>query len=288
VLSYRHSFHAGNFADVLKHIVLVEILLYLRQKEAAFHYIDTHAGAGLFDLESEHAQKLGEHRTGIASLSREDWPDLSAYFDAVMSFNPDGALKNYPGSPMLARRLMREQDRSWLFELHPADYTQLQAITGHDRRIKVMQEDGLKGMLRLVPPVSRRALVLVDPSYEVKTEFEAVVDAISAAHRKFPTGIYAAWYPVVNRQRIDSLIQRFASSGMRNIQRFELARAADTPMDQTVAGKKAARGMTASGMIVVNPPWVLMEKMSHLLPRLLEALGGLAGGFYRAETLVGE
>jgi len=287
LLSYRHSFHAGNFADVLKHIVLVEILQHLRQKETAFHYIDTHAGAGLFDLDSEHAQKLGEHRAGIARLNREQWPDLAPYLDAIMRFNPKGELKNYPGSPLLARSFLREQDRAWLFELHSADYALLQENVGRDRRVKVMQEDGLKGMLRLVPPVSRRALVLVDPSYEVKTEFEAVVESISAAWKKFPSGIYAAWYPVVDRERADGFVHHFKSSGIRNIQLFELARTADSGIDQDGVGKKPSRGMTASGMIVVNPPWLLMKNMTSLLPRLCTALGE-EGCFYKAEVLVEE
>jgi 23S rRNA (adenine2030-N6)-methyltransferase len=282
MLSYRHSFHAGNFADVIKHIVLVEILQHLCRKDAPFDYIDTHAGAGLFDLGSEHAGKLQEFRNGIARLatppSSELWPELAAYFAVLNQYNSPGELQHYPGSPIIARHFLRARDREWLFELHPADFAILQGNVAGDRRIKVAQEDGFQGLLRLLPPLSRRALVLIDPAYEVKDDFLQVVKTCTRAWQKFATGIYVAWYPVVDRERIDELESRFVNSGIRNIQRFELGLTADT----------AARGLTAAGVVVVNPPWTLMENMTALLPRLVATLGRDDSAFFRADTLVEE
>ncbi len=278
MLSYRHSFHAGNFADVLKHIVLVEILQYLKRKEAAFDYIDTHAGAGLFDLRSAHAEKLLEHRNGIALLAPADWPELVDFLGTVASFNSGDTLNYYPGSPMIAQRLMRPQDHASLFELHPTDFELLGQNVKRDRRIKVMREDGLKGLLRLLPPRSRRALVLIDPSYEVKAEYDQVVATLKQAHKRFATGTYTIWYPVVDRNRANDFVQQIQNSGIRNIQRYELATSADSK----------ARGMTASGMVVINPPWTLLQTMAELLPRLVQVLGSEEGAFYKADVLVNE
>lgn len=278
MLSYRHSFHAGNFADVLKHIVLVEILQYMQRKVGAIDHIDTHAGAGLFDLRSEHAQKLAEYRHGIALLDPADWPELATYLNIVTSFNPIGTLHAYPGSPMIAQRLLRPQDHASLCELHSTDYALLEQNMQGDRRVGVMCEDGLKGLLRLLPPRSRRALVLIDPSYEVKTEYEQVVTALQQAHKKFATGTYALWYPVVDRNRANKFIQQIQTSGLRNIQLFELAITADS----------AARGMTASGMVVINPPWTLLQTMTELLPRLVRVLGRDQDAFFKAAVLVHE
>ena len=282
MLSYRHSFHAGNFADVIKHIVLVEILQHLCRKETPFDFIDTHAGAGLFDLGSEHAGKLQEFNDGIAKLAQPEWPELAAYFAVLNSYNSPGnspgKLQHYPGSPMIARHFLRARDREWLFELHPADFEILQSNVAGDRRVKVAREDGFHGLLGLLPPLSRRALVLIDPAYEVKDDFLQVVKTCTRAWKKFATGIYVVWYPVVERARIDELASRFVNSGIRNIQRFELGLTADT----------AARGLTAAGLIVINPPWTLMERMTALLPRLVAALGRDDGAFFKADTLVEE
>ena len=278
MLSYRHSFHAGNFADVLKHIVLVEILEHLTQKDKAFDYIDTHAGAGLFSLESEQATKLHEYANGIGRLDADGWPELVPYFEIVSRYNEAGALAYYPGSPMFASHFLRDGDRAWLFELHPADVDLLNSNVGRDRQIRVKQEDGFKGLLSLLPPLSRRGLVLIDPPYEVKTDYQQVVDTIVQAHKKFATGTYAIWYPVVDRGRIDQLEKSFIASGINDIQQFELAIAPDS----------YASGMTSSGMIVINPPWTLMNKMSRLLPKLVSALSDDDGAFYRCEVLVDE
>ena len=286
MLSYRHSFHAGNFADVIKHIVIVECLEYLTKKDKTFEYIDSHAGAGLFNLESEHATKLQEYTNGIGKLLTEDWaedwPELAGYLAIIQSFNEafneTGSLDFYTGSPVIAQYLLRSQDKAWLYELHPADFELLQNNIGRDRRIRVRQEDGFKGMLSLLPPLSRRGFVLIDPPYEIKTDYDMAFTTVSLAHKKFATGTYAIWYPVVDRQRIVQLENKFINSGIKNIQRFELGLTADSEQ----------RGMTASGMIVINPPWTLMAKMSQLLPRLVDTLGEDEGAFYKADVLVGE
>lgn len=277
MLSYRHSYHAGNFADVLKHIIQIKILEYLLKKDKPFDYIDTHAGAGLYHLHSEHAQKLQEYTQGIAQLKQNEWPELSSYFSIIEQHNPDNDLSFYPGSPLISQHFLRRKDRSWLFELHPSDAPILIQNTSKNKATRVRQEDGFKGLLSLLPPASRRGFILMDPSYEMKSDYQQVVKIIKAAHHKFATGIYALWYPVIYRREIDRLTESFKNSGMRNIQCFELGLSADHD----------ARGMTASGMIVINPPWTLFDTMSKLLPRLSQVLGG-ESGFYQCEILVGE
>ncbi len=277
MLSYRHSFHAGNFADVLKHIVQIEILEHLTKKEKPFDYIDTHSGAGLFNLQSGDAQKLQEYKNGIAKLSSGDFPEAAAYFETIASFNRADKFEFYPGSPSIARSFLRPRDKAWLFELHPQDFERLSNNMGRGRKIKIIKSDGLKGMLRLVPTASRRALILIDPSYEIKTEYERVVDTVIKAHKKFSTATYAIWYPVVERRNIDSMERKLIASGIKDIHRFELALAADS----------SGHGMTSSGMFVINPPWTLHDKMRSLLPKLSKALTGQEH-FYKCDILVRE
>ena len=277
MLSYRHSFHAGNHADVLKHIVLIEILEHLIKKDSTFDYIDTHAGAGLYNLQSEHASKLQEYTQGIAKLNREEFPELASYFTILSKHNSTENLNFYPGSPLIAADFLRNKDRAWLYELHPKDAELLLKNTGKNNNIRVMRDDGFKGLLSLLPPVSRRGLVLIDPSYEIKTDYGKVFTILAEAHKKFPTGTYALWYPVVDRMTIDQLERKFIRSGIKKIQRFELGIAAD----------QFGTGMSASGMIVINPPWTLMDKMNTVLPKLVSAIGGV-GAFYKCEELVGE
>jgi len=278
LLSYRHSYHAGNFADVIKHIVIYRILEYLTKKDAAFDYIDTHAGAGLYNLRSGHAEKLQEYTNGIARLERRDWPQLAGYFDILQKFNKPGTLNFYPGSPLITMQFLRPEDRAWLFELHPTDFALLCENTRNNKRVTVSNEDGYKGLLARVPPLSRRALVLVDPSYELKSDYTQVFESVSMAWKKFPTGIYAIWYPVVDRWRAEKLKKYFVTSGIKKIHCYELAIYSDTHH----------KGMTAAGMIVINPPWKLMEEMSALLPGLHQKLAQDDNTHYQCEILVGE
>ncbi|MFT7387753.1 MAG: 23S rRNA (adenine2030-N6)-methyltransferase [Candidatus Endobugula sp.] len=275
MLSYQHSFHAGNFADVLKHIVLVEVLEHLAKKDKPFEYIDTHAGAGIYHLDSEKAQKLAEHNQGIAKLhgpiNEKTWPELGKYLEAIKKCNPTKQLTHYPGSPLIASHYLRAHDRSWLYELHPNDSRLLkQSISRNKqaaRKTKVTNGDGLAGLLSLLPPTTRRGLVLIDPSYEVKSDYRAVFSTVQKAYKKFTNGTYAIWYPVVNRDAINRLEKQFIASGIRDIQRFELGLTPDTD----------GHGMTSSGMIVINPPWGLFDKMRTLLPKLAKHLAGTTG-----------
>ena len=278
MLSYRHAFHAGNYADVLKHIVLIEILDYMRKKDKPFEYIDTHAGAGVYLLASKLAQQNREYENGIARLNHSDWSELKTYLDMIDSLNPDKTLQIYPGSPKIAQAFLREQDRAWLFELHKTDFESLQKAFEQQRNIHIRQTDGFEEVLRLLPPRSKRALVLIDPSYEVKSNYAQVADVMQKAHRRFATGTYALWYPVVERRRIAELEKTLINSGIRRIQLFELGQQA---LSQTSR-------MHANGMIVINPPWPLFAKMQELLPKLAKAMTIVGKPYYRCEEIVGE
>lgn len=292
MLSYRHSYHAGNFADVLKHIVLIECLEHFNKKATPFDYIDTHSGAGLYDLRSANANKTAEYKEGIAKLKRIDFPELSHYFDVIDHLNEQQnsgkGMAFYPGSPAIAHHYVtqpeRQKDKAWLFELHSSDFRILSEsmATGSKtmaRKIRIKQEDGLKGLLSLVPPVSRRALVLIDPSYEMKTDYRDVVEAVIKAHKKFNTGTYAIWYPVVERKRIDAMWRKLKSAGIKNIDQYELGLAEDTH----------EMGMTSAGMIVINPPWTLKKTLNKVLPKLVKQLDrGDGHAFSLCQTLVEE
>ncbi len=278
MLSYRHSFHAGNFADVLKHTVLVEILESLVKKDKPFEYIDTHSGAGLYNLASDNARKLNEHDNGIGKLWSEKLTELKPYLKVVKAFNDSVLPKYYPGSPLIALQYLRPQDKAWLYELHPQDMTLLERNIRDSRQAKAHCSDGYQGLLSRMPPVSRRGLVLIDPSYEVKSEYEQVFAVVEKAYKKFSTGVFAIWYPVVDRSRIDKLEKRFRNSGIKDIQRYELGLSADSE----------ERGMTSSGMIVINPPWGLLDRMSKLLPQLVKRLSESDEAFYKCEILVRE
>lgn len=278
MLSYRHAFHAGNYADVLKHIVLVEILEYLLQKDKPFEYIDTHAGAGVYRLSSEPAQKNKEYENGIGRLNTADWPELKSYLQMIAKFNPDKSQLNYPGSPKIVDTFLRTQDRAWLFELHPTDHESLRKAFAQQRNVRIAQTDGYEGLISLLPPKSKRALVLIDPSYEIKQDYDQVVDVLVKAHRRFASGIYAIWYPVVERRRINALEKAIVNTGIRRIQLFEVGQQS---LSQTSR-------MHAAGMLVVNPPWPLFEKMQALLPKLAAAFAIVGKPHYRCEELVGE
>jgi len=277
MLSYRHAFHAGNPADVLKHLVLVEILLYLGEKEKPFVYVDTHAGAGLYRLDTPQAARNREFEQGIGRLLGAGEPELQPYLEIIRNFNPDGVLRRYPGSPKIAARLLREQDLGWLFELHPNEFPALKEAFRHNRQFRLMQEDGFDGLIALLPPATRRGCILIDPSYEVKQDYARVVEQLVRAYKRFATGIYAIWYPVVERGRIEQMERGLKKSGIRRIQRFELAH----------AGPRQG-GMRASGLFVINPPWTLMGRMQSVLPILAQRLGDEEHHDFRCEELVGE
>ncbi|UNK55423.1 23S rRNA (adenine(2030)-N(6))-methyltransferase RlmJ [Rahnella aceris] len=264
MLSYRHSFHAGNHADVLKHTVQSLIIESLKEKEKPFLYLDTHAGAGRYQLSGEHAERTGEYLEGIARIwQRDDIPEeLAAYMSVVNHFNRNESLRYYPGSPLIARQLLREDDKLHLTELHPSDFPLLRSEFQKDDRTRVARADGYQQLKAQLPPPSRRGLILMDPPYEMKTDYQYVVKGIQEGYKRFATGTYALWYPVVMRQQIKKMLRDLEATGIRRILQIELGVRPDS--DQ--------RGMTASGMIVINPPWKLEQQMNNVLPWLLKVL----------------
>lgn len=266
MLGYRHAFHAGNHADVLKHVVLLQLVDYLAAKDKPFWYIDTHAGAGRYTLTQGYAAAQREYADGVEKL----WnggvlPEaLARYVELLRELNPHHRLKYYPGSPWIARMRMRAQDRLWLHELHPADYALLeQEFSTGTVPARVLNEDGYAGLKALLPPEPRRALVLMDPSYEVREDYARVVDAMRQALRRFATGVYMVWYPMIPRRESRELPGRLAGLAPERWLRAELVvRAAD-----------AAHGLYGSGVFVVNPPWTLRAALEESLPRLVTLLG---------------
>jgi len=264
MLGYRHAFHAGNFADVLKHAVFVFVLGHAGRKAKPLYVLDTHAGAGAYDLSSPQALRTGEHRAGIGRLmAAGPAPPLAAsYLDLVRAANPGGRLLAYPGSPALARAMLRPQDRLELAELHPSDHAALAARFAAVPRTRVVRGDGLELLLARMPPPERRGVVLIDPSYELESDHAAVVRALARAHRRFATGVYLLWYPVIERARVEALLAALRAAAIPAIYRLELCLLPDTP----------GRGMTGSGLLVVNPPWILPDEAARALPWLADRL----------------
>lgn len=267
MLSYRHSYHAGNHADVLKHATVALLVEALKKKEGPFAYIETHAGAGRYDLRSEQAQKTGEYLEGIARIWREPAAPaaLGPYLDAVRALNSGGELTFYPGSPRVVRHLLRPQDRMALMELHNNEYPVLKQEFAGDRLVAVHHRDGYEGLNALLPPKEKRGLVLIDPSYEVKSEYGQVVTSLAAAVKRWSNGIYAIWYPLLASAQTDTFMAQFRATGLRKLLRAEI----------TVRGEGI--GMYGSGMLVLNPPWRLDSQLQELLPWVVERLSPGAG-----------
>jgi 23S rRNA (adenine2030-N6)-methyltransferase len=271
LLSYRHAFHAGNFADVLKHSVLSLVMDYMLRKNKGFSYIDTHAGAGMYLLKSESAQKTGEYLDGIAKLwQRNDTPEeLAEYIEIINELNADQQLKIYPGSPTIAQQFMRRQDASFLYDLHPADHQLLSELFENKRKVQVFKSNGYKALKAHLPPVTRRAIVLIDPPYEMKTDYHDAVNAIIDGYKQFNSGTFILWYPVVHRHYIDQMQQQFCTSEVRNVLQLELQMDADND----------EYGMTGTGLFVVNPPWTLTQQVQSILPYLCTHLGDANSSF---------
>jgi 23S rRNA (adenine2030-N6)-methyltransferase len=280
MLSYRHSFHAGNFADVLKHLVLIKILEHLCKKDKAFFCIDTHSGPGEYVLNGDYALKNKEFETGITQLwQRTKLPeDINTYVNLIKKFNSTDSLLRYPGSPLITQQFLRNKDHLALFELHSTEIELLKTATNKDKRIHAHHADGLSSAIALLPPKQHRGLVFIDPSYEIKSDYESVINSLTQMHKRFATGIYALWYPVIDRKRNQKLEKALKTSGIQNIQLFELGIKEDS----------LEHGMTASGMIVINPPWTLSTDMQQTLSWLSNTLGVDGAGSYRIETLVAE
>jgi 23S rRNA (adenine2030-N6)-methyltransferase len=289
MLSYRHAFHAGNHADVLKHLVTIQLLRYLGQKDTSYMVIDTHAGAGVYALDGGYASKNAEFETGISRLwDRKDLPPAVAeYVDVVRQLNPDGKLRYYPGSPYCADAVMREQDRLRLFELHPSDgkiltdnFRRLEAErnprgNGRGKRVMIQLGDGFLGLKALLPPPSRRGLVLIDPPYEVKEDYRHVKNTIEDALTRFSTGTYAVWYPLLNRmesRQMPDKLKRMKANGWLNV-----TLTVKTPSPDGF-------GLHSSGMFVINPPWTLEPMLKELMPYLAKVLGTDSGAGFTLES----
>jgi 23S rRNA (adenine2030-N6)-methyltransferase len=272
-MNYRHAYHAGNFADVVKHTVLCRVLMHLREKPAAFRVIDTHAGSGVYDLAAPEAGKTGEWREGIgrlidAKLAPEQRALLAPYLDAVATRNPTGRLTTYPGSPALAQSLLRSQDRLIASELEPQAAAALAHELRGDARAKALALDGWIALSANVPPKERRGLVLIDPPFEQPDEFSRMTQSLAAAHRKWPTGIYLLWYPIKDEIEVAAFTRKLARLGIPKTLRVELI----------VASATASPRLRGTGLIAINPPWRLHEELDALLPTLASILahGGKA------------
>lgn len=276
MLSYRHAFHAGNHADVLKHWVQILLLTHLGHKDKPYWYIDTHAGAGAYALDSGYASKNAEFDTGIGRLwTRDDLPaTLAEYVALVRQFNPDGALRAYPGSPMVAQRCLRPSDRMRLFELHSTDHGLLaDNFADAHRQVRVEHTDGFEGIKAVLPPPPRRALVLIDPPYEDKRDYARVVTSLKEALKRFATGCYAVWYPQLQRLESRDLPEKLKLLG---VDWLHVSLSVQRPSDDGF-------GMHGSGMFVLNPPWTLPDTLQTALPYLVEVLGQDRGARHTLE-----
>ncbi|MEW9897624.1 23S rRNA (adenine(2030)-N(6))-methyltransferase RlmJ [Chitinivorax sp. PXF-14] len=277
MLSYRHAFHAGNHADVLKHLVELQLLDYLNQKDKPYWYIDTHAGAGVYALTEGFAAKNAEYESGIARLwSRTDLPPaLAEYVEVVRKLNDHGKLRLYPGSPWFALQRIREQDRLRLYELHPTDAPILfDNFAEQLKQTMIYPEDGFNGIKALLPPPTRRALTLIDPPYEDKRDYQHVVTAMQESLKRFATGVYAIWYPMLSRPEIRTMLDKLKKLPAKGWLHVNL---------QVQSPSPDGFGMHGSGMFVVNPPWTLHDTLAQLMPYLVKQLGQDAGARFTLE-----
>jgi 23S rRNA (adenine2030-N6)-methyltransferase len=284
-MNYRHAFHAGNFADVIKHIVLTRILVHLHDKPQAFRVIDTHAGAGLYDLTGDEANRSGEWRTGIARLMQARLSEAAAalvapYLDIVRAFNPQRDLQAYPGSPLIARALLRPQDRLTLCELESDARRQLIGRLRRDAQARVVDLDGWVALPAYVPPQERRGIVLIDPPFEQRDEFERLADGFAKAFVKWRTGIYVLWYPVKDRRATDTL----AREVMTTLRDNGTEGGKCLRLEFSIAPSSPKAGLLSAGLLIVNPPWTLAADLKAILPELEKPLGVGGAARYRLET----
>ena len=277
MLSYRHLFHAGSFADVFKHVLLTRLLHALNQKDKPYFYLDTHAGIGRYDLSHPWAQKGREYESGITKLlDRNDIPAaMQPYLDIVRAENPDGHLRYYPGSPLIARRLIRPIDRIALSELNKIDCAALHELFAHDKRVNVQLMDGYQAIKAHLPPKERRGLVLIDSAFDVSREFARLATALQEAHTRWATGTYAIWYPMMGAGVIRGFEKQIEAAGIRKALQFELS---ILPED--------ASTMPGSGMIIINPPWKFDTEMRTLLRWMWSALTVKGAGGVKVNWLV--
>lgn len=260
MLSYQHGYHAGNFADVIKHVTLTQLLSYLKKKDKPLFYLETHSGKGQYDLRDKQAEKTGEYKQGIKLI----WPDrkqlppiFKDYFAAIRALNHEEGLRNYPGSPFLAIHTLRMQDRLYLCELHPAEFEALDQMQHFNKKVHTSNTDGIASMRGLLPPPEKRGLIFIDPSFERKEEYKEIPAAVKQAFSKFSTGVYCIWYPVVNRKLTEQFIR-----GMKDVGANE---ALNIEFNLTMAPKT---GMTGCGLWIINPPFTLAKDIKLVLDAL--------------------
>jgi len=278
-MNYRHAYHAGNFADVVKHAVLAMVVGALKRKETPFFALDTHAGLGVYNLDADEAQRTGEFKSGIARVldAPDPPPALAPYLAAVRALNPEGGCTCYPGSPELVRGLLRETDRLALVELHPEDVGVLRRRFAGDRRVGIHHMDGYVAVKGLLPPPERRGVVLIDPPFEVKGEHERLLGALRRIRRRWGNAITLVWYPIKGMEPIDELYDALRTEGGAESLALELM--LRPPVDPF--------RLNGSGLIIVNPPWGLETELATLLPWLVTVLAP-DGGYHRLESLVSE
>jgi 23S rRNA (adenine2030-N6)-methyltransferase len=279
-MNYRHAFHAGNFADVLKHAVLCRVLAHLVAKEAPFRAIETHAGAGAYDLAGEAASRTQEWRQGIGRLIEQPLTGeagqlLEPYLALVRATSQPETVNFYPGSPLIARAFCRERDRMIFCELHAEEYAALNRSFKSDRRVKTVEIDGWTALKAYLPPKERRGFVLVDPPFEEPGEFERLRDGLAEGHRRWPSGIFLLWYPIKDEREVRLFERRLAKLEIAKILRIEFA--IDKP--------RVEGALNACGMMIVNPPWTLEKELKTILPALAERLGRDGRGRYRLDWI---
>lgn len=282
-MNYRHAYHAGNFADVVKHAVLARLVEYLKQKDKAFRVIDTHAGIGRYDLASVEAGKTGEWQGGIgrlteATLEPQAAALLQPYLEAVRAQNPEGGLKHYPGSPLIVRHLLRNQDRLTAIELHPEDAARLKSVFEGDFQARVIELDGWLALGAQLPPKEKRGLVLIDPPFEEEGEFSRLIEGLRKAHRRWPGGIYALWYPIKDRRAVTAFRAALKEAGIPKLLdiALEIRPGSDEP------------SLDGSGLLVVNPPYTLEGELKVLLPALHKVLAVRQPSRWTSDWLAGE
>ncbi len=283
-MNYRHAFHAGNFADVLKHVVLMMLIGHLRKKPAPFFYLDTHAGRGRYDLSEADAQRSGEYKAGIGLLLAEKASalptEVADYVELVRQSAGPGhsAITAYPGSPLIVARLRRSGDRMVLLETQAREVAALRALLGRERLVSVLDSDGYAALKAHLPPRENRGLVLIDPPYEDDAEFDQVLGGIATGHARWPTGTFMIWYPLSQRAGPLRFRRNLHDSGIRRVLDIELS---IRPADAQV-------GLHGSGLVIVNPPWQLDVRLRELLPQLHALLAPDGAGSTNVDWLVGE
>lgn len=260
MLSYRHSYHAGVHADVLKHVALVLLIQALKRKPNPLFYLDTHAGAGVYSLESPEAQKVGEYKTGILPfwdnperLGRVGLP----YLELLRKLNPDGVLRYYPGSPWIAAQLLSQEDRLAFCELHPSDYLLLEQVFSKQKNVRVYHGNGLHQLKALLPPPERRGLIFIDPSYEVKSDYDLVPEAVWEGYKRFATGVFCIWYPMLKSGLYQRLLGHFEKGPVHRYYRIE-----------RVVDRQSQEGMYGSGLYIINPPWQVGQQLKDLINKI--------------------